>query len=228
MAVEVERVFIGAGCNRIVHDVSWGACDLLAFGVQNAVAIFCPKSVDFDYTSGAQSVSKNLEMHYMLSGDADGEILPWEFSLADRKCLKNRPRRTPRGAPRRVAGELGTEAHASYEPPRACASEDRFTPRGWRNVVQIPEKHKKGVTCITTIVMSQTSATFASSSPDGVLVIMKALPDRSLIVVACFVSVIQSRPLFLRCTVLDQVCLSLTNEKVALVLSADMVNHGCK
>lgn len=43
MEVEVERVFIGAGCNRVVNNVSWGACDLLSFGAQNAVAIFCPK-----------------------------------------------------------------------------------------------------------------------------------------------------------------------------------------
>lgn len=41
--VEVDRVFIGAGCNRIVNNVSWGASDLVAFGAQNAVSIFCPK-----------------------------------------------------------------------------------------------------------------------------------------------------------------------------------------
>lgn len=41
--VEVERVFVGAGCNRIVNNVSWGPSDLVAFGAQTAVAIFCPK-----------------------------------------------------------------------------------------------------------------------------------------------------------------------------------------
>lgn len=41
--VEVKGVFIGAGCNRVVNNVSWGACDLVAFGAQNAVAIFSPK-----------------------------------------------------------------------------------------------------------------------------------------------------------------------------------------
>lgn len=45
MTVEVETVFVGAGCNRIVNNVSWGASDLLSFGAQNAVAIFCPKVV---------------------------------------------------------------------------------------------------------------------------------------------------------------------------------------
>lgn len=41
--VEVNRVFIGAGCNRIVNNISWGACGLVSFGSQNAVVIFCPK-----------------------------------------------------------------------------------------------------------------------------------------------------------------------------------------
>jgi elongator complex protein 2 len=40
--VEVERVFIGAGCNRVVNNVSWGACGLVSFGAQNAVALFSP------------------------------------------------------------------------------------------------------------------------------------------------------------------------------------------
>ena len=41
--VEAKRVFIGAGCNRVVNNVSWGASGLVSFGAQNAVAIFCPK-----------------------------------------------------------------------------------------------------------------------------------------------------------------------------------------
>jgi len=41
--VEVKRVFIGAGCNRIVNNVSWGASGFVSFGAHNAVAIFCPK-----------------------------------------------------------------------------------------------------------------------------------------------------------------------------------------
>lgn len=43
--VEVNRVFIGAGCNRVVNNVSWGACGLVSFGAQNAVSIFCPEVV---------------------------------------------------------------------------------------------------------------------------------------------------------------------------------------
>lgn len=42
-AVGVERVFIGGGCNRIVNNVSWGACGLVSFGSQNAVSIFSPQ-----------------------------------------------------------------------------------------------------------------------------------------------------------------------------------------
>ncbi|KAK6782566.1 hypothetical protein RDI58_020362 [Solanum bulbocastanum] len=32
--MEVERVFIGAGCNRVVNNVSWGASGLVSFGAQ--------------------------------------------------------------------------------------------------------------------------------------------------------------------------------------------------
>lgn len=41
--VEAKRVFIGAGCNRVVNNVSWGASGLVSFGAQNAVAVFSPK-----------------------------------------------------------------------------------------------------------------------------------------------------------------------------------------
>ncbi|KAL6543796.1 Elongator subunit elp2 [Orobanche gracilis] len=126
MELEVERVFIGAGCNRIVNNVSWGACDLLSFGAQNAVAICCPK---FAFKA------KNFQKHYLLSGDADGTILLWDFSLADNK---------------------------------------------WRNVVQVPETHKKGVTCISSILVSQTEALFASSSSDGIVSVWEIiLPSTS-------------------------------------------------
>lgn len=52
--VEARRVFIGAGCNRVVNNVSWGACGLVAFGAQNAVALFSPQVrhfVPYAYTS---------------------------------------------------------------------------------------------------------------------------------------------------------------------------------
>lgn len=49
---EVKRVFIGAGCNRIVNNVSWGASNLVSFGAQNAVAFFLSEdSSNLDYTT---------------------------------------------------------------------------------------------------------------------------------------------------------------------------------
>ncbi|XP_027363697.1 elongator complex protein 2 [Abrus precatorius] len=136
--VEVKRVFIGAGCNRIVNNVSWGASGLVSFGAHNAVAIFCPKSAQILTTlPGHKAVvncthwlptgkflfkAKHLEQHYLLSGDADGAIILWELSLIDGK---------------------------------------------WRQVLQVPQLHKKGVTCINGIMVSQTEAMFASTSSDG-------------------------------------------------------------
>ncbi|MBA0725460.1 hypothetical protein Golax_022049 [Gossypium laxum] len=135
---EVKRLFIGAGCNRIVNNVSWGASDLVSFGAQNAVVIFCPKSAQILTTlPGHKAVvncthwlpsnkfafkAKQLERHYLLSGDADGVIILWELSLADNK---------------------------------------------WRPALQLPKSHKKGVTCITGFMVSQTDAIFATSSSDG-------------------------------------------------------------
>ncbi|KAL7240340.1 hypothetical protein ACSBR2_006067 [Camellia fascicularis] len=149
--VEVERVFIGAGCNRIVNNVSWGASDLVAFGAHNAVSIFCPKTAQILTTLPGHNASvnctywlpstkfafkaKNLELHFLLSGDADGAIILWELSLADKK---------------------------------------------WRYVLQVPQPHKKGVTCITGIMISPTDTVFASTSSDGTVYVWKlVLPSLS-------------------------------------------------
>ncbi|XP_031251939.1 elongator complex protein 2 [Pistacia vera] len=136
--VEVNRVFIGAGCNRIVNNVSWGASGFVSFGSQNAIVIFCPETAQILTTLPGHKASvnctqwlpsnkfafkvKHLEHHYLLSGDADGVIILWELSLSDRK---------------------------------------------WKNVLQLPQSHKKGVTCITGIMVSETDAIFASTSSDG-------------------------------------------------------------
>ncbi|OIW12916.1 hypothetical protein TanjilG_15836 [Lupinus angustifolius] len=136
--VEVKRVFIGAGCNRIVNNVSWGASGFVSFGANNSVAIFSPKSAQILTTlPGHKAVvncthwlpstkfffkAKQLEQHYLLSGDADGTIILWELTLVDGK---------------------------------------------WRQVLQLPQSHKKGVTCISGIIVSQTEAIFASASSDG-------------------------------------------------------------
>ncbi|GAB4840330.1 Elongator subunit elp2 [Ancistrocladus abbreviatus] len=143
---EVERVFIAAGCNRIVNNVSWGACDLVAFGAQNAVAIFCPKTAQILTTLPGHKAAVNcthwlpsskfafkatqLEHHYLLSGDADGAITLWELSLVDRK---------------------------------------------WRKALDVPKPHKKGVTCITGIMFSLNEVIFASTSSDGTVNIWEVI-----------------------------------------------------
>ncbi|KAL4319158.1 hypothetical protein GQ457_18G021400 [Hibiscus cannabinus] len=112
---EVKSLFIAAGCNRIVNNVSWGASGLVSFGAQNAVAIFCPKLAQILTTLPGHKAAvncthwlpsnkfafkaKHLERHYLLSGDADGTIILWELSVADNK---------------------------------------------WRLVLQLPQSHKKG------------------------------------------------------------------------------------
>lgn len=39
----------------------------------------------------------------------------------------------------------------------------------WRHVLQVPQPHKKGVTCITGIMVSETDVIFASTSSDGTI-----------------------------------------------------------
>ncbi|GMN38645.1 hypothetical protein TIFTF001_007862 [Ficus carica] len=150
--VEVKRAFIGAGCNRIVNNVSFSASDLVALGSQNAVAIFSPKTAQILTTLPGHKASvncthwlpspkfafkaaKHLERHYLLSGDADGVIILWELSV-----LKGK----------------------------------------WRHVLQLPESHKKGVTCISAYMVSETEAIFASTSSDGTVYVWEvALPSTS-------------------------------------------------
>ncbi|XP_010479387.1 PREDICTED: elongator complex protein 2 isoform X1 [Camelina sativa] len=140
--VEAKRVFIGAGCNRVVNNVSWGASGLVSFGAQNAVAVFCPKTAQILTTLPGHKAAvncthwlpsskfafkaKNLDRHYLLSGDSDGIIILWELSTL----------------------------HNNQQ---------------WRHVLQLPLSHKKGVTCITAYMVSETDAMFASASSDGVV-----------------------------------------------------------
>ncbi|KFK36003.1 hypothetical protein AALP_AA4G065100 [Arabis alpina] len=138
--VEAKRVFIGAGCNRVVNNVSWGASGLVSYGAQNAVAVFCPKTAQVLTTLPCHKASvncthwlpsskfafkaKNLDRHYLLSGDTDGIIILWELSTVN---------------------------------------------NNWRHVLELPRSHKKGVTCINAYMVSETDAMFASASSDGVV-----------------------------------------------------------
>ncbi|KAJ8541711.1 hypothetical protein K7X08_002527 [Anisodus acutangulus] len=60
--MEVERVFIGARCNRVVNNVSWGASGLVSFGAQNAVAIFDPKTAQILTTLPGHKASVNCTL----------------------------------------------------------------------------------------------------------------------------------------------------------------------
>lgn len=166
----VERVFIGAGCNRVFNNVSWGACDLVAFGTQNAVSIFCPKTAQILTTLPGHKAAvncthwlpsnkfpleaKRLEQHFLLSGDADGVIILWEFSVPDRK---------------------------------------------WRYILQVPQIHKKGVTCISGIMLSQMDAIFASTSSDGAVNVWEVILPSSVggdCIVSCLESLfVGSKPM---------------------------------
>ncbi|XP_072979268.1 elongator complex protein 2 [Typha angustifolia] len=149
--LEVNRVFIGAGCNRIVNNVSWGPSGLVAFGAQNAVAIFCPESAQILTTLPGHKAIVNCtqwiptckdvhkvqqkEMHYLLSGGADGVIMVWEMHVKKRE---------------------------------------------WRHVLQVPEKHKKGVTCLTGMMISDTVSLFASTSSDGMVLVWEMVLPSSV------------------------------------------------
>nr|CAB3481309.1 unnamed protein product [Digitaria exilis] len=140
--VEARRVFIGAGCNRVVNNVSWGACGLVAFGAQNAVALFSPQRGEIVTTLPGHKAPVNCTLwlptkkdvlqvrgrdtYYLLSGSADGTIMAWEIGSGK--------------------GD-------------------------WSHVLQLPGMHKKGITCLAGRMVSDTVAIFASTSSDGIVVI---------------------------------------------------------
>ncbi|KAL6646091.1 hypothetical protein ACP70R_017699 [Stipagrostis hirtigluma subsp. patula] len=146
--VEVESVFIGAGCNRVVNNVSWGACGLVAFGAQNAVALFDPVRGAIVTTLPGHKAAVNCtlwlptkkdalqvrrsEAHYLLSGSADGAIMAWKIGSGK--------------------GE-------------------------WSHVLQLPGMHKKGVTCLSGRMVSNTVSIFASTSSDGIVVIWEMVHE---------------------------------------------------
>ncbi|WOL06613.1 elongator complex protein 2 [Canna indica] len=151
MALAAERVFIGAGCNRIVNNVSWGPSGLVAFGAQNAVAVFSPQSAQIlttlpghkavvnctEWLPSSKDAHKvqHAEVHYLLSGSSDGVLMVREMHLKKRE---------------------------------------------WRSVLQVPEMHKKGVTCLNGLMVSPTKALFASSSSDGLIFIWELVSPSTM------------------------------------------------
>ncbi|CAO2202344.1 unnamed protein product [Urochloa humidicola] len=149
--VEARRVFIGAGCNRVVNNVSWGACGLVAFGAQNAVALFSPQRGEIVTTLPGHKAPvnctlwlptkkdvlqvRNREAYYLLSGSADGAIMAWKIGSGK---------------------------------------------GNWSHVLQLPGMHKKGITCLAGRMVSDTIAIFASTSSDGIVVIWEMAIEPTL------------------------------------------------
>lgn len=145
-SIEVDREFIGAGCNRVVNTVAWGPSDLVAFGAHNAVTIFNPQAAKIlttlpghkevvscvEWLPRSKDICKYsglLEEYFLLSGSADGVIIIWAYLLSLRK---------------------------------------------WRQVLQVPKSHEKGVTCIAGLMLSNVEALFASTSSDSTVHIWEA------------------------------------------------------
>ncbi|KAJ9163310.1 hypothetical protein P3X46_022991 [Hevea brasiliensis] len=151
---DVNRVFIGAGCNRIVNNVSWGACDLVSFDCSDLTTLPAHKASD-NCTHWVPSNmlvfrAEHLEQRYLLSGDADDAIILWKLSLAN---------------------------------------------------------NKKGVTCFTGIMISQTKAIFTSTSSDGTVclweLLLPFLLEPLFVLGQCKLSCLEthfvgSKPMFIR------------------------------
>lgn len=145
--LEVENIFISAGCNRVVNAAAWGPANLVAFGAHHAVAIFCAQTAKVVQTlPGHKDLVNCVEWlpryqldhedgitakeHYLLSGSADGVIILWAVNQSKSK---------------------------------------------WRKCMQIPNPHEKAVSCIAGVMLSSQEAVFASSSSDCTVHIWNAL-----------------------------------------------------
>ncbi|GLJ29453.1 hypothetical protein SUGI_0580580 [Cryptomeria japonica] len=152
-SIDVHRLFIGAGCNRIVNTVAWGPSGLVAFGAHNAVAIFQPQAARIlttlpghkDIVNCVEWLPRNkdickhdygsLEEQFLLSGSADGVIIIWAYLPSQSKC---------------------------------------------RQVSQVPKSHEKGVTCISGAMLNNLEGLFASSSSDGTVCVWEVgFPSQS-------------------------------------------------
>lgn len=99
--------------------------------------------------------AKNLDRHYLLSGDSDGIIILWELSTLNNNV------KSPQ-----------SQYHLSFASVSVCIISGRkyvfcLVLQQWRNILQLSLSHKKGVTCITAYMVSETDAMFASASSDG-------------------------------------------------------------
>eukprot|EP00252_Welwitschia_mirabilis_P027284 TRINITY_DN9322_c0_g3_i1.p1 TRINITY_DN9322_c0_g3~~TRINITY_DN9322_c0_g3_i1.p1 ORF type:complete len:854 (-),score=210.17 TRINITY_DN9322_c0_g3_i1:1-2562(-) len=140
---QVDSLFIGAGCNRFVNSASWGLLNLVAFGVHRAVAIFDPQDAKILTT---------------LSGHED--IV---------SCVEWLPKN--KDAYREI-GDLQEHYLLSGSVDGAIIIWGYMISDGkWRQALQVPEKHQKAVTCITSYMRRPSNALFASTSSDGTVCI---------------------------------------------------------
>ncbi|OIW06952.1 hypothetical protein TanjilG_18340 [Lupinus angustifolius] len=135
--VEVKRVFTGVGCNRIVNNVSWGASGFVSFGAHNAVAIFSPKSAQILTTLPGHNAVVNCTYW-----------LPTTKFFFKAKQLEQHYL-------------LSRDAYGVI-----ILWELSLVDGKWRQVCRLPQSHKKGVTCINGILVSQNEALFAYASSD--------------------------------------------------------------
>ncbi|KAK1269256.1 Elongator complex protein 2 [Acorus gramineus] len=136
--VRAEREFIGSGCNRVVNNASWGPSNLVSFGSQNAVAVFSPDSAQILTTLPGHKATVNCT-HWIPSSKYAHKV--WD---AEKYFLLS-------GSSDGVIilWEMGLKDNK------------------WRQVLQVPQPHKKGVTCIVGIMVSEAVSIFASSSSDS-------------------------------------------------------------
>ena len=90
--------------------------------------------------------AKDLDRHYLLSGDTDGIIIIWELFTVNNNV------KTP-----------SLSFWAAFLNSLCIISEiitmcPVWFKQQWRHVRQLPQSHKKGVTCITAYMVSETDA----------------------------------------------------------------------
>lgn len=94
----VEAAYIGVGCNRTSGAASWGPSGLYAYGAHAAIAILDPRPPGTLVTTlpghraavtcvdwlPRSSSSSSEELHFLVSGGADGGLLVWAYAPASR------------------------------------------------------------------------------------------------------------------------------------------------
>ncbi|CAM6085995.1 unnamed protein product [Calypogeia fissa] len=194
-SVEVERAFIAVGCNRVVGAVSWGPCNLVAFGAHNAVAIFSPEESRILVTlpghrdlvncvlwlaaSNQLDSDGSIREHFLLSGSSDGAVILWAFSSVENT---------------------------------------------WRIASQLPKAHERAVTCMAAYMVSPSLALLSSTSSDSFVriwnVSLPAKPSGD-----CSISLLQSIPVGSRAMVATSLTALPGSQQTLLLALGGLDNH---